>query len=324
MNLDVAWRPTASLETLQSRASLLRQIREFFHQRGVLEVETPALSLSANTDPHIESVEAALNLGCRNKETVYLHTSPEFAMKRLLAAGSGDIYQLCKVYRDEERGKNHQPEFTMLEWYRVGMSYLELMSEVERLVSTCFSGLKQSEILTVSDAFQNYCELDIFTAKSRDLKRVYEQKTDTEIRGLDPDDWDAHFGLLLDQVIEPELAQFPLAFLHQFPPSQASLAMVEQRNGHAVALRFECFINGMEIANGFQELTDAKEQGHRFERDNQRRRRSGRKALPIDQKLLGALQAGLPSCSGVALGVDRLLMQILGKDEISKVLSFSL
>ena len=320
------WRPTATLEVLKLRARLLERIRAFFCARGVLEVETPVLSATATPDPTLASF-ATRYVGplFPQGQTFYLHTSPEFPMKRLLAAGSGPIYQICKVFRDGEAGRLHNPEFTMLEWYRVGFGHLQLMDEVEALVRDALTGqleLDQSERLSYGDAFVKFAGLDPHTATAQDFAQV--------ARAHDihpPAELAAHHDvaiwrdLLLTHLVEPYLGEGRLTFIYDYPASQASLAQVRP-GSPPLAERFELYLHGVELANGFHELGDSTEQATRFERQLHARVAAGLPTVPGDERLLSALAHGLPDCSGVALGFDRLVMRAAQARSIADVLTF--
>lgn len=315
---DSRWQPATSPALLQARAHLNRTIRAFFEARGVCEVETPLLSHAIGTDPNLHPVTAAYQAHPRAAlGTLYLQTSPEFAMKRLLAAGSGAIYQLCKAVRNGEQGVKHNPEFTLLEWYRPGFSLVQLMDEVEALVATVLGPLA-CERITYRELFQRQLGIDPHTAALADLTALTQRHVDLHKPEL-------HRGTLLEllysQVIEPAL-QEPV-FIHAYPASQAALSrVVTDAQGQQVALRFELVMRGMEIANGYDELSDAAEQERRFAADQALRRQRALPENPIDRRLLAALRAGLPACAGVALGVDRLLMLQSGARTIDEVLSF--
>ncbi|WP_237132884.1 EF-P lysine aminoacylase EpmA [Pseudohongiella sp. O18] len=321
--MSASWRPTASLDLLRQRASLLNCIRAFFAQRQVLEVETPLLSQATVTDLHLDSMVVELHDSKRR----FLQTSPEFAMKRLLAAGSGPIYQICKAFRRDEAGQRHNPEFTMLEWYRPGFDDQLLMAEIEALVCTCAEqsdngssdwAVSGFERISYRDLFLSRLDIDPFAASDQQLIDLARQQTASDHLTLSRDD---ALNLLMAVVIEPAL-QAPV-FVTDFPASQASLAATELTDdGHRVARRFELFIRGMEIANGYLELTDAQEQARRFAADNQRREQVGLPVQPVDEFLLAALASGLPDCAGVALGFDRLLMLISDRQRIAEVISF--
>jgi len=320
------WRPSATLEVLKLRARLLERTRAFFSARGVLEVETPALSGAATTDPALASF-ATRYAGPRfpQGQTLYLHTSPEFPMKRLLAAGSGSIYQICKVFRDGEAGRQHNPEFTLLEWYRVGFDHHRLMDETGELVMDLlaqFMPLQPPERLTYREAFQRHAGLDPFAASADEFgqaARMHGISVSPELVSEQaPDPWR---DLLLTHVVEPKLGQGRLTFIYNYPASQAALARIQP--GHPpVAARFEIYLNGIELANGFHELADADEQHARFERQLRTREAVGMPAVPVDECLLAALKHGLPDCAGVALGFDRLVMLASGAHSITEVIPF--
>jgi len=315
------WRPRASRATLIARARLLAGIRDFLTSRDLLEVETPQLSRAATCDPALHSLTTRWP-GADGPRR-YLHTSPEFPMKRLLAAGSGDIWQLARVFRDEERGRLHHPEFTLLEWYRVGWDHLQLMDEVAALVTTLLAGheLAEPERLTYREAFLAHAGVDPFTAGVDGLRRA------ADGHGIDasrPDACDAvdyYRDLLLTVRVEPRLGNGRLTFLYDYPASQAALARVRPGDP-PVAERFELYWCGIELANGFHELTDAVEQRRRVAAERASRQGRGLPDVPPDDNFLAALDAGLPACAGVALGVDRLLMLALGLDRIDEVLAF--
>jgi len=307
------WQPSASIDTLQLRAALLRRVREFFHERRVLEVETPLLSRAAITDPNLASAEVRL---AGLADSFYLHTSPEFFMKRLLAAGSGDIWQACKVFRGAEQGQWHNPEFTMLEWYRLGFDHHVLMDEVAQLLRELVPGLAGEERLTYAEAFDRYAELDPFAATRDQLEAAVGRF------GLDPAglDRDALLDAIASHVVYPQLGHGGIAFVHAFPASQAALARLD--DDPRCARRFEAFVNGVELANGFHELSDACEQRQRFEQENDRRKTAGLPQMPIDENLLAALEAGMPDCSGVAVGFDRVMVLAAGTGNISEAMTF--
>lgn len=314
------WRPGADITLLQQRARMLQTLRAFFAQRDVLEVETPVLLRHAVTDRHIDSIPAS-----PDSAGAWLQTSPEYPMKRLLAAGSGPIYQVCKVFRAGEAGRRHNPEFTMLEWYRPGFDHHALMDEVDTLVRELLgeSVLGPTVKLSYRQLFEQYLQLDPFTVTLPELQQRAAQAA-IEIIGhdaLDRDDW---LDLLLTHLVEPQLPTDRPVFIHDYPASQAALARLQQVDGVEVACRFELYLGGLELANGYYELLDPVEQRQRFETDQHRRQEQGRRVPDMDEKFLAALEHGLPDCAGVALGLDRLLMIASGKDDIRDVLSFSL
>ncbi len=319
------WRPAASLARLRLRAELLTEVRAFFAARGVLEVDTPALSFAGTTDAHIASFATVYRgPGERHGQPLYLHTSPEFAMKRLLAAGSGCIYQLAKVFRDGEAGRRHNPEFTLLEWYRVGFDHHRLMHELAELVARLLDGriaLGEPEKLSYAGAFIRRFGFDPHRASVRTLEGVCKDCGIVPPPGMPEDARDPWLDLLLTHAIEPDLGRGRLTFLYDYPPSQASLARI-RRQETPVGERFEAYLEGVELANGFHELGDAAEQRARFEADLDAREAAGLPAVPIDEALLEALAAGLPACSGVALGFDRLLMLAAGAQSLDEVIAF--
>ncbi|PHS68652.1 MAG: EF-P lysine aminoacylase GenX [Methylophaga sp.] len=318
------WQPLANIVTLKQRAQYLADIRCFFAKREVLEVETPILSPAAPTAPYLNSFTTDyIPIGSQSKQTHYLQTSPEFAMKRLLAAGSGSIYQIARVFRNGEQGKLHSPEFTMLEWYRPELTLNQLMDEVNVLIQQVFN-FKSISRLSYRGLFEFYLKFNVFDCADDQIKYCAQQR----IKGLSDDlqlDRDGWLELLMSHVIEPRLAAMNMpVFVYDFPASQAQLAQIKQdQQGNDVADRFELYIEGVEIANGYNELLDANELRQRFESDNQQRRDQQKPEMPIDNHLLAAMESGLPACSGVALGWDRLIMLALNKPDIKSVQSFS-
>ena len=322
----MTWRPTAKLDVLKLRARMLGRVRAFFAERGVLEVETPLLSAAATTDPNLESLTTRYTgPGFAQGQPFYLHTSPEFAMKRLLAAGAGSIFQLCKVFRGGEAGRLHNPEFTMLEWYRTDVGQHALMEEVTALVSFVLKAKTPNGVEKTSyrDAFMQATGLDPHRAGVAELAACALRL------GVDPpstmsrEQCDPWLDLLLTHVVEPRLGRGRMTFLYDYPASQAALAQVRAGNP-PVAERFELYIEGVEIANGFHELGDAAEQRRRFERDLAYRQKHELPEVPLDRHLLDALANGMPDCSGVALGFDRLVMVAAGAESIEAVVTFPL
>jgi lysyl-tRNA synthetase class 2 len=307
-------------ELLVLRARLNSLVREFFAARDVLEVETPILSQAANTEPNIESFatrfSGRLESGPRER---WLRTSPEFALKRLLAAGVGDCYELGRVFRDGEAGRRHNPEFTMLEWYRVGFDHLRLMDETAELVGRALALVdRRADVVrtTYRDLIADALGIDPFTATIEDLRApLADTRIDAE--GLSRDDW---LDLVMTHRIEPGFPRDRIMLVHDYPATQCALARI-RHDDPPVAERFELYLGPRELANGYHELTDAAEQRARFERDNARRRERGQREMPIDEHLLAALPY-LPDCAGVALGVDRLLMTMLDCDDIRDLLAF--
>ncbi len=315
----MSWQPSASLSALRLRARLLAQVRRFFAERGVLEVETPVLAAAPVTDPHLASLATELHgPGSPGGRTLYLQTSPEYAMKRLLAAGSGPIFQISRVFRDDEVGRHHNPEFTLLEWYRPGFDHHALMDEVDGLLSALL-GTAPAERLTYAEAFLRHAGVDPHRADGATLQAAAGELG--EGCGLATDEREGWLSLLLSLKVQPQLGRGRPTFLHDFPASQAALARVRPGDP-PVAERFEVFIDGVELANGYHELTDAAEQRRRFQADLATRAAMGLPAVPLDHRLLEALAAGMPPCAGVALGFDRLAMVAAGADHIDQVLAF--
>lgn len=315
------WRPTASPEALRLRAALYRLIREFFHGRGVLEVETPILSAAGNTDPHVESLRTRFDgPAVAGASERWLRTSPEYPLKRLLAAGIGDCYELGRVFRNGEAGRRHNPEFTMLEWYRVGWDHQRLMDEVASLVGEALALVGRALPVrrrTYAEVFRDHAGVDPHRAPVEALRTALgDVRIDGE--GLSRDDW---LDLLLTHRIEPALAQSGrIELVHDFPASQAALSRIRPGDP-PLAERFECYVDGVELANGYHELADAAEQRARFEADCARRRARGAVAPPLDERLLAALAQGLPDCAGVAMGLDRLLMILTRGTSIADVIA---
>lgn len=306
--MPTPWQPGASRNMLLARQTLYRNLRQFFYDRNVLEVETPLLGQAPVADPNIIPMQADGNR--------WLHTSPEYAMKRLLCAGSGDIFQICKVFRQGEAGRRHNPEFSMLEWYRVGWPLKDLMHEVAELLQLALGDAFPQlpvRFLSYRQALLDYAGLDIQTCSDADLARQGQALAHVDL-GLDRNGW---LDIIMSHQVEPALPRNCLVFIDNFPASQAALAKVlPQADGSLWAQRFEVFFNGMELANGYDELLDANVQRQRFEKELAG---SGR---PCDERLLAALEQGLPDCSGVALGLDRLLLHLSGASHISEVISF--
>ena len=323
LDAAAAWMPSASRDALRLRAWVNRLIREFFHTRNVLEVETPVLSLAGNTDPNIASF--SLEFSGRTdgaSRTRWLRTSPEFALKRLLAAGAGDCYELGRVFRDGEAGGRHNPEFTMLEWYRVGWDHLRLIDETAELVRAALSLLGRAASLRViryRDLYRDGLGLDPFTASEGELRAALGDVV-IDPAGLTRDDW---LDLLMTHRLQPAFDPDGLVAIVDYPASQCALARLrDDGDGHPVAERFELYLGAIELANGYHELLDASEQRARFQRDGIVRQQRCDVVPPTDVRLLAGLQAGLPACAGVALGVDRLLMAMLGSPRIADVLAF--
>ncbi len=314
------WAPGADLATLCLRADVVRDLREWFFQAGVLEVDTPMLSAAAATDRGIHSF-AVPSAG----QSWWLHTSPEFPMKRLLAAGSGDIYQLCHVFRDGEAGSRHNPEFTMLEWYRLGLDLDGMMDDVETMLRALCAGRRDfgpAQRLTYRDLFLRTVRLDPFETDAEAISSLLRSRGVALPEGGEHGR-EALLDLALSTVIEPSLDPARPVFVYDFPPWHAALARL--RSGQpTVAERFELFLGGMELANGFHELADAGEQQARFEQELAQRAEAGLELPPMDWRLVDALRAGLPDCCGVAVGVDRLLMFLAGAASIGEVMAFDI
>jgi lysyl-tRNA synthetase class 2 len=315
------WRPAAGVETARQRAAMLAAARKFFDERSILEVDTPAMSRATASDPHIDSNRAQLDL--TPGEDHYLRTSPEFAMKRLLCAGYPDIYEIARVFRDGEVGVRHQPEFTLVEWYRHGFSLQDMMGETIEFLERLLESEHLAQPATYPDyrdAFRECSGIDPMTAGLPALQDA--SGTDARLvvtLGARRDDW---LDLLLATRVAPTFARDRLTVLHHYPASQAALARLSPSDP-SVAERFEVFHGSLELANGFVELADAGEQAARFERDQVIRRENARPSRPLDRQFLAALGAGLPACAGVAVGFERLLMINQRTDDIADVVSFA-
>ncbi len=322
------WRPTASFDALRLRAALNARIRGFFAERNVTEVETPVMSVAGNTEPNIASF--SLQFSGRTDgapRTRWLRTSPEYPLKRLLAAGFGDCYELGRVFRDGEAGGRHNPEFTMLEWYRLGWDHRRLVGETAALVNAALALVgREAALVEIAyrDLYREQLGIDPMTASYEQLRNALGDIT-IDPAGLTRDDW---LDLLMTHRLQPEFPGGRMLAIHDWPATQAALARLRTHaDGVQVAERFELYLGPLELANGYHELADAAEQGARFEHDLQRRRQRGEGAggdvlPPCDERLLASLEGGLPNCAGVALGVDRLMMAMLGTDRIADVLAF--
>jgi lysyl-tRNA synthetase class 2 len=315
------WEPSAPISSLKRRATIIRKIRQFFAKRQVLEVDTPAMSHATVTDVHLHTFQTEfVGPGYADGQKLYFMTSPEFHMKRLLAAGSGCIYQIAKAFRNEENGRFHNPEFTLLEWYRVGFDHHTLMDEMDDLLQMVLEG-EQAQRMTYQNAFLSVlgvCPLEASLdqlkacATSLGLEDIAEKESDR----------DTLLQLLFSVGIEPVIGQKVPVFVYDFPASQAALAKINKADPR-VADRFEVYFKGIELANGFHELDDAQEQLARFEQDNSKRESMGLPNQPIDFNLIAALESGLPSCAGVALGIDRLIMLATDSKHIDDVTAFT-
>ncbi len=317
---DMQWQPSTKIAALKKRALVIQRIRQFFIDRQVLEVDTPALSHHASTDEHLHSFQCAFQSPYANDLVpLYLQTSPEFAMKRLLCAGSGSIFQICKAFRNEEAGRYHNPEFTILEWYQVGYDHFQLMAEVDELVQQVL-GSQPAEQVSYQEVFLRVLQIDPLESCLEQIKQVASEHGFADIARLETDK-DILLMLLFSQVIEPVIGIQAPCLVYHFPASQASLARISPQDNR-VAERFELYYQGVELANGFHELQDANEQRQRFEADNSKRQAKGLPIMPLDTNLIQALQQGLPECAGVALGIDRLLMLAFEQDRIDHVMAF--
>ncbi|UNK50095.1 EF-P lysine aminoacylase EpmA [Lysobacter sp. S4-A87] len=316
------WQPSASFETLRLRARLNACIRAFFAERDVLEVETPVMSVAGNTDPNI----ASFNLQFSGRtdgapRTRWLRTSPEYPLKRLLAAGLGDCYELGRVFRDGEAGGRHNPEFTMLEWYRLDWDHQRLIDETAQLVQAALALVGRAatfQRVSYHELYRQQLGIDPHTASMEQLRSSLGEVL-IDPSGLTRDDW---LDLLMTHRLQPAFASDQLLAVHDYPASQCALARLGERDGIPVAERFELYLGPLELANGYHELADAAEQGQRFDRDLALRRQRGDTLPPRDERLLEALRAGFPHCAGVAMGIDRLLMAMLGTAFVSDVVTF--
>ncbi|HDM8203802.1 TPA: elongation factor P--(R)-beta-lysine ligase [Vibrio harveyi] len=318
--MQTTWQPTASMEQLRQRAALITSIRQFFAERQVMEVDTPAMSHATVTDIHLHTFQTEfVGPGYADGSKLFFMTSPEFHMKRLLAAGSGCIYQINKAFRNEENGRHHNPEFTMLEWYRIGFDHHKLMDEMDDLLQLVLK-CGAAERMTYQQAFIDVLGVCPLEGSMQELKVVATKLGLSDIAEPE-EDRDTLLQLLFSIGVEAKIGQQAPAFVYDFPASQAALAKINPQDNR-VADRFEVYFKGIELANGFHELDNPKEQLARFEQDNAKRLEMGLKPQPIDYHLIGALEAGLPDCAGVALGVDRLIMLALGCDHIDQVTAF--
>lgn len=306
-----SWHPTAEIELLKKRDSLLRKTRDFFYQRNFLEVETPILSHFTVTDPFLSSFST------NTIPPLFLQTSPEYHMKRLLASGSGPIFQITKAFRQEEQGSRHNPEFTMLEWYRPGYNHHQLMDEMDEFLFIILN--KHSSRLTYEALFKQTLDINPHTASLNDLK-AYAMQNNIHLQNFDDADKDTYLDLLLSHCIEPQLGQDAPVFVYNYPASQAALSVKQEHIGE----RFEVYYKGIELANGFHELTDALEQRQRFVENLEKRKKLNLPELALDEYFLSALEEKLPPSSGVALGLDRLIMLALHKKNIKEVMAFSI
>lgn len=317
---EQAWQPSATIENLIKRAAIIADIRRFFTERGVLEVETPTMSEFSVTDIHLSTFSTAFLAPFANRaKQLHLITSPEYHMKRLLAAGSGAIFQLCRVFRNEEAGSRHNPEFTMLEWYRPHFDMYRLINEVDDLLQQILE-CEPAESYSYQFVFQTYVGLDPLSATRQQLVA---KARENGLQCEDEEERDTLLQFLFSEVVEPNIGKERPTAVYHFPATQAALAQISPED-HRVAERFEFYYQGLELANGFHELDDAKEQLHRFESDNLNREKMGLPPQELDRRFLQALKAGIPNCSGVALGVDRLIMIALNAKRIEEVMAFGI
>ncbi len=318
------WRPTCTIELIRLRAKVLAELRQFFADRSVLEVETPLLSHSIGTDPQLEFFTSEYCLSPR-RQTLFLQTSPEFAMKRLLAAGSGSIYQIGKAFRNGESGRFHNPEFTLLEWYRVGFTLPELMDEIAELIGSLFRdrSLQETQRVSYRKVFVSFTGLDPLVFSYPDYC-VYARQCGlseaVDICGHDHGMW---LDFIFSHKVQPHLGDNALCLVYGYPACQSSLARISEQNDQLTE-RVELFINGIELGNGYYELADAKEQNRRFDRELAVRQHQKLAVAVKDNRLVNALESGFPECSGVAIGLDRLLMLLSDSASIEEVLSFSI
>ena len=325
---QTSWRTKTGVDLVVERALMLKNIRAFFDAREVMEVETPLLSHSATTDPHLDSFSV-----CFRGRNCYLNTSPEYAMKRLLADFRRPIFQVCKAFRDDELGANHNPEFSLLEWYRPGFDMQQLMHEMAELItSLCVNSQHRVilnptfEYISYQQAFEYKLGINPHATTAQQCSRLAFERGITIPQGLTPDEEQLNDWLdwLLTEVVLPSFGKQSFTFLFDYPASQCALAKIEiNERQYQVAKRFELFFGETELANGFYELTDADVQLERFKNENAEREANGKKTVPIDMQLIAALRHGLPECSGVALGLDRLLMIIAEVSSIDEVISFA-
>ncbi len=319
----IEWRPSCEITQLKQRAQMLAAIRQFFADKKVLEVETPLLCQATGTDPELDFFKSNYHFPPNNK-ILYLQTSPEFAMKRLLASGCGSIYQICKAFRNGEQGRYHNPEFTLLEWYRVGFDLHQLMAEVAELISELLTptlAIKSIQKISYQDLFFQITGLNALEFCAKSYQAYALEEGISEAIALCENDHNLWCDYIFSFKIQPTLVNNTLYLIHSYPASQASLARINSDN-FAVADRFEVFINGVELGNGFFELADVTEQQQRFEKEIQARVNKKLPSVKKDQRFLAALKVGLPNCCGVAVGIDRLLMLLSASDDIASVLAF--
>lgn len=318
----MSWQPLMNWQTAKVKADLNKNLRKFFDERGVIEVETPILSHATITDIHLEAFSTTFNFSAEGSQKLYLQTSPEFAMKRLIASGYGSIYQICKAFRHESIGKYHNPEFTILEWYRIGFNHMQLIDEVEELLIETL-GVNSTERYSYQQIFLAHTNIDPLNtsiAALIDFLSLHNKLADWL---AETDNIDILLQFIFCEFVETNIGKEKPCFVYGFPRNQASLARINSTD-ERVADRFECYFRGIELANGFYELNNSEEQKLRFETDNKNRKILGYKEKPIDFRLIEALDRNFPKCSGVALGVDRLLMLLTNSDSITDVLTFDI
>lgn len=315
------WPPTCSAALLHQRAGLYHTVRDFFREKGVLEVDTPILSSSASCDVNLDSFDTYRDVGEQSTQRLYMQTSPEFSMKRLLAAGSGSIYQIAKSFRQGESGRFHNPEFTLLEWYRVGFEVDDLIEEMVELLMLCFSENLAFRSVTYSELYKQHTGINPHDTTPAELMAYAANAGNPEAVSICGDSLSNGLDYIFSQYIQPDLKKELVYFVTDYPVCMAMLAKVT-KGSPKVAKRFEVYFKQLELANGYEELTDAIEQQARFQAELDQREKVGAKRVPMDKHLLAAMEHGLPRCSGVALGLDRLLMLMTDATFIDEVLSF--
>lgn len=322
--MQSGWRPTCSPEQLRLRAALLATIRQFFAEKSVLEVETPLLSHSIGTDPQLAFFTTDYCLPPL-QQTLFLQTSPEFAMKRLLAAGSGSIYQISKAFRNGESGRFHNPEFTLLEWYRVGFSLPQLMDEVDELISRLFNQrpLLKTQRVSYQQVFSTFTGLDPLVFSYQNYCVFAKQNQIPEAIAICGHDHALWLDFIFSHKVQAHLGNNALCMVYGYPACQSSLARINEQCPE-ITDRVELFIDGVELGNGYYELTDANEQSRRFDKERAIRQQQKQPVSVLNQHLIAALESGLPTCSGIAIGLDRLLMLLSNSSSIDDVLSFSI
>ncbi len=319
--MPTTWKPVADLKVLRLRAQMLATIRTFFAQKEVLEVETPLLCSATGTDPQLDFFSSFYHCKPKNKE-MFLQTSPEFSMKRLLAAGSGSIFQICKAFRNAEIGRFHNPEFSILEWYRVGFSLDQLMDEVvELIIKVKGNPVTSVQKISYKNIFEQVTGLNPLVFCQQSYAEYAIKNGIEDAVSLCETDHSMWLDFIFSYKIQPSLEEQMLCMVYAYPAIQSSLARINQQNP-LVSDRFEVFIKGVEIGNGFFELSDAVEQEQRFDLENKARKTKGLAVIEKDEKFLAALRAGLPDCSGIALGLDRLLMSMADSGSLGDVIAF--